>query len=149
MQMLSGFFGGRIISRNSWPPRSPDLSPLDFYLWGFWKRTCKKQPAHKRRIETKYWAMHFKRHCRNSPPGCIKHDEKSECMHRWTRWAFPTLHITLFSAFRFECNLFFGKQYMCHEWDAWLLADSVLYYGRDGSSLIAIFYAIDSTERLK
>jgi hypothetical protein len=32
--------------------------------------------------------------------GCIKH-EKSECSHRWTRWTFPTLHITfcLFSDF--------------------------------------------------
>jgi hypothetical protein len=34
--------------------------------------------------------------CRNSSPGCIKHEEKSECMHRWTRWAFPTHDITLF-----------------------------------------------------
>ena len=22
-----------------WPPRSPDLSPLDFFLWGYLKRT--------------------------------------------------------------------------------------------------------------
>jgi hypothetical protein len=35
MQMLSEFFGGRIISRNLWPPRSPDLSPPDLYLGGF------------------------------------------------------------------------------------------------------------------
>jgi hypothetical protein len=35
MEMLSEFFGGRIISRNLWPPRSPDLSPPNFYLWGF------------------------------------------------------------------------------------------------------------------
>jgi hypothetical protein len=34
MQMSSEFFGGRIISRNLWPPRSPDLLPPDFYLWG-------------------------------------------------------------------------------------------------------------------
>jgi hypothetical protein len=34
MQM-SEFFGGRIISRNRLPPRTPDLSPPDFYLWGF------------------------------------------------------------------------------------------------------------------
>jgi hypothetical protein len=31
MQMLSEFFGGRIISRNLWPPRSPP----DIYFWGF------------------------------------------------------------------------------------------------------------------
>ena len=31
-------FGNRIISRRSeipWPPYSPDLSPLDFFLWGW------------------------------------------------------------------------------------------------------------------
>jgi hypothetical protein len=34
------------------------------------------------RIKTKYWAEYFKCHCRNSSLGCIKHEEKSECMHR-------------------------------------------------------------------
>jgi hypothetical protein len=32
---------------------------------------------------------------RNSSSGCIKHEAKSECMHHWTRWTFPTLDITL------------------------------------------------------
>jgi hypothetical protein len=45
-------------------------------------------------------------HCRNSSPGCIKHEEKSEYMHRWTRWTFATLIITLFFLFWFQCNLF-------------------------------------------
>jgi hypothetical protein len=36
------------------------------------------------------------RHCRNSSPGCIRHEENSACMHRWTRWTFPTLDITFF-----------------------------------------------------
>ena len=31
------FFGSRIISKNFWPPRSPDLTPPDFYLWGAMK----------------------------------------------------------------------------------------------------------------
>jgi hypothetical protein len=31
------FFGHRIISKGLWPPRSPDLLPLDFYLWSFLK----------------------------------------------------------------------------------------------------------------
>jgi hypothetical protein len=30
MQMLNEFFGGRIISRNLWPPQSLDLWPPDF-----------------------------------------------------------------------------------------------------------------------
>jgi len=34
---LQQSFGDRVISRHfpeSWPPRSPDLNPLDFWLWG-------------------------------------------------------------------------------------------------------------------
>ena len=27
----------RIISKNLWPPRSPDLTPADFFLWGLLK----------------------------------------------------------------------------------------------------------------
>lgn len=37
IQFLHDFFDDRIISRGLWPPRSPDLSPPDFYLWGFLK----------------------------------------------------------------------------------------------------------------
>jgi hypothetical protein len=37
MGMLEELFGPRIISKGLWPPRSPDLMPLDFYLWGFLK----------------------------------------------------------------------------------------------------------------
>jgi hypothetical protein len=47
---------------------------------------------------------------RNSLPGCIKHEENSGCMHRWTRWTFPTLNITLFFVFWFQCNLFFDNR---------------------------------------
>jgi hypothetical protein len=46
MQMLSEFFGGYIISRNLWPPRFPDLSPPDFYLWGFLKENVYKNNPH-------------------------------------------------------------------------------------------------------
>jgi hypothetical protein len=33
MKLLNYIFGERVISRNLWPPRSPDLTPPDFYLW--------------------------------------------------------------------------------------------------------------------
>jgi hypothetical protein len=33
MKILNEIFGERVISRNLRPPRSPDLTPLDFYLW--------------------------------------------------------------------------------------------------------------------
>ncbi len=43
MTMLREFFGDRIIT---WPPRSPDLSPPDFFLWGTLKNTVyKNAPA--------------------------------------------------------------------------------------------------------
>ena len=34
---LSGKFGKQFINKDSWPPRSPDLNPCDFYLWGYLK----------------------------------------------------------------------------------------------------------------
>jgi hypothetical protein len=32
-------FPGRLISKRLWPPRSPDLSPPDLFLWGHLKDT--------------------------------------------------------------------------------------------------------------
>jgi hypothetical protein len=37
MQFLREFFGDRLISKGLWSPRSPDLSPADFFLWGYLK----------------------------------------------------------------------------------------------------------------
>ncbi len=37
MDMLRSFFDDRLISSGLWPPRSPDLSIPDFYLWGYLK----------------------------------------------------------------------------------------------------------------
>jgi hypothetical protein len=34
MTLLNEIFGERVISRNVWPTRSPDLALPDFYLWG-------------------------------------------------------------------------------------------------------------------
>lgn len=48
IQLLRGKFPGRIISRNgdiNWPPRSCDLTPADFFLWGYLKsRVYKNKP---------------------------------------------------------------------------------------------------------
>ena len=30
-------FGEKFMDKNRWPPRSPDLNPCDFYLWGYLK----------------------------------------------------------------------------------------------------------------
>jgi hypothetical protein len=36
------FFDDRIISKNLWPPQSPDLTPPDFFLWVYLKETVYK-----------------------------------------------------------------------------------------------------------
>ena len=36
-EKLNVFFQDRIISKNLWPPRSPDITPADFFLWGLLK----------------------------------------------------------------------------------------------------------------
>lgn len=46
---LDDTFPNRWIGRGGfieWPPRSPDLTPLDFFLWGYLKgKVFKSQPA--------------------------------------------------------------------------------------------------------
>ena len=45
---LQEAFNGRVISRtfqNLWPPYSPDLSPCDFFLWGYLKSVVYKDPV--------------------------------------------------------------------------------------------------------
>ena len=38
MAEIRSFFGDRVISKGLWPPRSPDLTPPDYFLWGYLKR---------------------------------------------------------------------------------------------------------------
>jgi hypothetical protein len=37
MKEIESYFGDRLISQNMWPPRSPDLTPPEFLLWGLLK----------------------------------------------------------------------------------------------------------------
>ena len=40
LNAVNALFPGRVISRNgdiTWPPRSPDLTACDFFLWGYLK----------------------------------------------------------------------------------------------------------------
>ncbi len=37
MQLLCSFFGDKLISKGLWPPRRPDPTPPDFFLWGYIK----------------------------------------------------------------------------------------------------------------
>jgi len=48
MYILRERFDGMMISRSgdvNWPPRSCDLTPLDFFLWGYLKsQVCANKP---------------------------------------------------------------------------------------------------------
>jgi hypothetical protein len=37
MAEIQSFFGDRVISKGLWPPRSPDLTPPDYFLWEYLK----------------------------------------------------------------------------------------------------------------
>jgi len=37
MAEIQSFFGDGVISKGLWPPRSPDLTPPDCFLWGYLK----------------------------------------------------------------------------------------------------------------
>jgi hypothetical protein len=39
MEILHEFFGEKLISKGLWPPRSPDLTSPDFFLWSYLKDT--------------------------------------------------------------------------------------------------------------
>jgi len=37
---LTSKFGDKFVEKKMWPPRSPDLNPCDYYLWGHLKKTA-------------------------------------------------------------------------------------------------------------
>ena len=48
LQWLNDHFGARVLSRKTptpWPAHSPDLTPLDFFLWGYLKSEVYKKKA--------------------------------------------------------------------------------------------------------
>ncbi|XP_039283421.1 uncharacterized protein LOC120351176 isoform X3 [Nilaparvata lugens] len=46
MDFLQEFFGDGIISKGLWPPRSPDLTSPDYFLWGYIKSEAFKDNPH-------------------------------------------------------------------------------------------------------
>lgn len=46
IRYIQEFYGDRIISRGVWPSRSPDLTPLDFYLFGKIKNRIYRNRLH-------------------------------------------------------------------------------------------------------
>lgn len=76
-QCLSQMFRGKVIGRDwedYWPPRSPDLSPMDFFLWGYLKQKVYKHGpfANKEHLENT-----IRECCYNINPLFIKNATKS------------------------------------------------------------------------
>ena len=46
MREIESYFKDSIISKNLWTPRSPDLTPADFFLWGLLKGKVYKNTPH-------------------------------------------------------------------------------------------------------
>jgi hypothetical protein len=46
MAYWESVFPGRLILKRLWPPRSPDFSPPDFFLWGHLKGTVYSNHPH-------------------------------------------------------------------------------------------------------
>jgi hypothetical protein len=47
-EFLEVYFPVRLVGRDEpipWPPRSPDITPLDFFLWGYVKDIVYKTPV--------------------------------------------------------------------------------------------------------
>jgi len=61
MQHLNDTFPNRSIGRGStinWPPRSPDLTPLDFHLCGLMKsEVYRKKWIHETNCPLTYWML--------------------------------------------------------------------------------------------
>ena len=60
------------ITKNEWPPCSPNLNPMDFTVWGYLKKMACKKP-HKNIKDLK---KSFKKRMGKNPP------ESSLCQHR-------------------------------------------------------------------
>ena len=68
-------FGSRVISKNAsvaWPPRSPDLSVPDFFLWGHVKSSVYRRPV----ATTAQLRRRMKKVIRGIPESMLK-----DCFH--------------------------------------------------------------------
>ena len=51
---IQSFFGDRVVSKGLWPPRSPDLTSPDYFLWGYLKRRVYQKNTNHRSLESKH-----------------------------------------------------------------------------------------------
>ena len=59
MVILHEFFGENLISKGLWPPRSPDLTSTDLFLWSYLKDTVyRSNPRDLKTVEDEYYSCH-------------------------------------------------------------------------------------------
>ena len=110
MQHLSDTSPNRWIGRGStinWPPRSPDLTPLDFCLWGLMKSDVyRKKSGYTRRTahyHTGYYSLHkgTSRRTQSSNTPCLH----TSCKVHWCwRWNFRTFIINCTNSVTWTIN---------------------------------------------
>lgn len=92
-QLLNDIFGDNWIGLRApteWPPRSRDLTPLDFFLWGY----LKMKVFNGRRIEnTEHLKTLIREECAAIPPDMLRNTQQNfvrrirmQCEHLLTKW---------------------------------------------------------------
>jgi len=95
---LDATFSNRWIGREGpthWPPRSPDITPLDFFLWGYVKDKVFSTPVPDfTNLKTKFEGKNIRRFCYNNWGHVGEHVERnwlsirrSPCNKRSTCWS--------------------------------------------------------------
>ena len=119
MAEIQSFFGDRVISKGLWPPRSPYLTPPDYFLWGYLKgsvyqnkpRTTRTIDALKANITEEIQAATadvlartFQNRARRVQ-SCLDANGGHFQHMLWCRHICHTTNVLLF---KFRCNIFIG-----------------------------------------
>jgi len=116
MTEIQSFFGDRVMPKEIWPPCSPDLTPPDYFLWGYLKGTVyQKKPqtidALKANITEEIQAVTadvlartFQNVARRVQ-SCLDVNGRHFQHMLWCRHIFHTTNVLLF---KFRCNIFIG-----------------------------------------
>ena len=105
------FLKTELSQKNIWPPRSPDLTPADSFLWGLLKRKVyKNTPSHNRTTQRRYKPRDSSRQCRHfgksipefgealsSVLGCERRPVSTSIMSRSCFASFPVWVYTFLS----------------------------------------------------
>ena len=122
MREIESFFQDRIISKKLWPPRYPDLTPADFFLWGLLKgKVYTKIHPHTRTTQRRYTprdSSRQRRHFGKSIPefgempssvlGCERRPVSASIMSRSCFASFPVCVCT-FSSYYLNNIIFYIK----------------------------------------